>query len=173
MPIAVRNIIRFLLVMFMQIAIFNNLENLGVSNSYILPQIYVLFILFLPFETPTWLSVCIGFVTGLLVDYSIDTQGLHAFACTTIAYFKPTLTKSLSPRDDYDFNSEPTLVDQGTNWFLVYGSILIVTHHFLLFFLEKLSWRNFFDTFLTVILSSIFTLLVAILYQFIVHPKKR
>jgi len=173
MPIVIRNIIRFFLLLLLQVLILNNLENLGLANSFILPQIYILFILLLPFETPTWISICLGFLIGLLVDFSIDTEGLHAFASTSIAYLKPRLTKSLSPRDGYDFNSEPNLRDQGLNWFLVYGSILIFTHHFLLFFLEKLAWSNFFSTLLTIVLSAAFSLILAMIYQFIVYQKKR
>lgn len=173
MPIIIRNIIRFFLLLLFQVLILNNLENLGVANSFILPQIYIVFIILLPFETPTWISICLGFIIGLLVDFSIDTEGLHAFASTSIAYFKPRLTKSLSPRDGYDFNSEPTLRDQGLNWFLVYGSILIFIHHFFLFFLEKLAWSNFFGTLLTIILSAVFSLILALIYQFIVYQKKR
>jgi len=173
MPIIIRNIIRFFLLLLLQVLILNNLENLGVANSFILPQIYIVFILLLPFETPTWISICLGFLIGLLVDFSIDTEGLHAFASTSIAYFKPRLTRSLSPRDGYDFNSEPTLRDQGLNWFLVYGSILIFIHHLLLFFLEKLAWSNFFGTLLTIVLSAAFSLILALIYQFIVYQKKR
>ncbi len=173
MQIVIRNIIRFILVLLLQVLILNNLENLGLANSFILPQIYILFILLLPFETPTWLSICLGFFIGLLIDFSLDTEGLHAFASTTLAYIKPRLTKSLSPRDGYDFNSEPTLRDQGINWFLLYGSILIFVHHFLLFFLEKLAWSNFFSTLLTVLLSAAFSLILALIYQFIVYQKKR
>ncbi|MFK7756846.1 MAG: rod shape-determining protein MreD [Flavobacteriales bacterium] len=173
MPLLIRNIIRFIILMLLQMVVLNNMTTMGFSYAYLVPQVYVLFILFLPFETPTWLSVMIGFVTGLIIDFSLNTEGLHAFACTTLAYAKPSLTRALSPRDDYDFNSEPTFVDQGMAWFLTYSSILIFIHHFVLFFMEKLSWSNFLATLFTVVLSSVFTLIIAIIYQFIVYPKKR
>lgn len=173
MQLILRNIIRFSILVFLQITILNNVENMGFSNSHVLPQIYVLFIILLPFETPRWLSICIGFFIGIIIDYSLNTQGLHALASTTLGYLKPTLTKSLSPRDGYDFNSEPTLNDQGISWYLTYAAILIFIHHFCLFFFQKLSWGNFFDTFLTVFLSAAVTLLLSLLYQFIVYQKKK
>ncbi len=173
MPLILKNIIRFIVLLLLQVLIFNNMDSLGLGSAYILPQIYVLFILLLPFETPVWLTIILSFLIGILVDFSLNTEGLHAFASCTMGYLRPRLTKSLSPRDGYDFNSEPTLRDQGISWFLAYGGILILAHHFLLFYLEKLSWSNFFSTLLTVLLSSVITLLIVVIYQYIVQTRRR
>jgi len=173
MSLILSNIWRVILALIIQIIILNNVDQLGLGNSFIIPQIYVIIILVLPFEMPTWASIIIGFIVGLLIDYSLNSMGLHTFASTTLAYLKPRLTKSLSPRDGYDFNSEPGLRDQGFQWAFVYFGIGTLVHHFCLFFLEKLSWSNFFTTLGTVVLSSAFTLILLFIFQLVVNPKKK
>ncbi len=59
------NFIRFVFVIFIQIALINNIQ----VNSYLNAYIYVLFILLLPFETPKWLMLILAFFTGLTMDF--------------------------------------------------------------------------------------------------------
>jgi len=166
---AAAHIIRFLFLIAAQLLLFNQLN---FSNGFIYPQVYVLFLILLPMEMRTWLTIIIGFFTGLLIDLSQNTLGMHAFACCVLAYARPAILSFLSPRDGYDFNSNPSAADQGFTWFMSYAGILIVIHHACLFLIEKYSWLNFIDSLLKIVLSALFTVVVSLVFQLIFNPPK-
>ena len=101
-----------------------------------------------------------------------DTAGMHAAACVLMAYARPAILKLFSPRDGYEFGTQPTIQYLGIPWFLSYAGILIVLHHFILFYLEIFRLQEFFSTFLRVIVSSIFTLLLVVISQYLFQRKK-
>ena len=78
-------------------------------HRFITPYLYYLFILWLPFATPRFWLLVIGFITGLSLDYFTQTPGLHAAACLLIAYIRPFVVNLLLPKDSTEFNyKEPS-----------------------------------------------------------------
>lgn len=164
-----RNILRFILLVAVQVLIIKNIE----LGRFINPFIYVLFIVVLPFETPKWLILVAGFVTGITIDMFYDTAGMHAAACVLMAYVRPGVLKLFSPRDGYEFGTQPTVQYLGVPWFLSYSGILIFLHHFALFYLEIFRFSEFFSTFLRVLISTIFTVLIVVITQYLFNRKKQ
>ena len=101
-----------------------------------------------------------------------DTAGMHAAASVFLAYIRPAVLKLFSPRDGYEFGTKPTIQYLGTPWFLSYAGILIVFHHLVLFYLEIFRFSEFFSTFFRVIISSLFTLLLVLISQYLFQRKK-
>lgn len=165
----IRNIIRFILLVAVQILIINNIE----LGRFINPFLYVLFIIILPFETPKWLVLISAFLIGITMDMFSDTGGMHAAACVFMAYIRPGVLKLFSPRDGYEFGTQPTVQYLGVPWFLSYAGILVVSHHLILFFVEVFRFSEFFSTFFRVIVSSFFTLFLVIVTQYLVYRKKQ
>ena len=58
------NIFRFLIVILLQVTIFNYTNLFG----YINPFVYLYFILLIPFETPMWIALLLAFLTGFTQD---------------------------------------------------------------------------------------------------------
>jgi hypothetical protein len=115
-------------------------------HRYITPYIYYLFILWLPFKISRMALLILGFLTGLILDYFTMTPGLHAAACTLIAYVRPFVINILAPKDSSEFNyREPS--PRALQWtpYMVYVLILTVLHHGYLVFLEWLSFGTFLD----------------------------
>ena len=164
----IRNIIRFVILVGVQVLLIKNIE----LGRFINPFIYVLFIIVLPFETPKWLLLLSGFIIGITIDMFYDTAGMHAAACVFIAYIRPGVLKLFSPRDGYEFGTQPTIQYLGVPWFLSYSAILIVLHHIVLFYTEVFRFSEFFSTFLRVIISSIFTILLVVISQYLFNRKK-
>ncbi len=164
----IRNIIRFVILVGVQVLLIKNIE----LGRFINPFIYVLFIIVLPFETPKWLLLLSGFIIGITIDMFYDTAGMHAAACVFIAYIRPGVLKLFSPRDGYEFGTQPTIQYLGVPWFLSYSAILIVLHHIVLFYTEVFRFSEFFSTFFRVILSSVFTILLVVISQYLFHRKK-
>jgi rod shape-determining protein MreD len=164
----IRNIFRFIILVLVQVLIIKNLE----LGRFINPFIYVLFIIVLPFETPKWLLLISAFVLGITIDMFYDTAGMHAAACVAVAYIRPGILKLFSPRDGYEIGTQPTIQYLGVPWFLSYSAILVVLHHFILFYIEIFRFSEFFSTLLRVIISSVFTLLLVVLSQYLFNRKK-
>lgn len=164
----VRHIIRFLLLVGVQGLILKNVE----PGPFVNPFLYILFLMQLPFETPPWLVLGLAFVLGFFVDMFYGTIGMHMAACTFIGFLRPRILRFMSPRDGYEFGSQPTMQDMGRAWFLTYAIIIIVVHHFLLFYLEMFSFTDFFSTFLRVLGSSAATLLLVVVTQFLFYRTK-
>ncbi len=167
MNFIVKNIIRFIILILLQVTIFNNIQLSGFINPYL----YVLFILLLPFETPPWLLLALSFFMGLSIDVFSNTIGIHASACVFMGFLRPFVLNYISVRDNYESNIEQGLYVYGFSWFFKYALILILAHHSFLFIVEVFSFNNFGDTLIRIILSSIFTLILVITSQFIISKK--
>ncbi len=164
----IRNIVRFAILVGIQVLVIKNIE----LGRFINPFIYVLFIIGLPFETPKWLLLFSAFAMGITIDLFYDTAGMHAAACVFIAYLRPGLLKLFSPRDGYEFGTQPTIQYLGIPWFLSYSGILILLHHLVLFYIEVFRFSEFFSTFFRVIVSSVFTILLVVISQYLFNRKK-
>jgi rod shape-determining protein MreD len=163
-----RHILRFVVLVAVQGLILKNVEPLPGLN----PFLYVLFLLLLPVELPGWLGLLIAFVTGWCVDLFYGTPGMHTATCTFIGFIRPAVLRFLAPRDGYEFGNQPTMQDMGRAWFLTYAAVLVVAHHFVLFFLEMFTFREFFYTLLRILMSSVASLLLITVTQFLFYRTK-
>jgi hypothetical protein len=162
------NIIRFFVLVLVQVIVLNNVQ----LNGFINPFIYILFIMMLPFETPGWLLLLLSLIIGITVDMFSNTLGMHASASVFLAYCRPRIISFISPRDGYDIESQPSLIDMGFRWFLSYTIMMVLIHHIILFFIEDWSFRDFFETLFRVILSSSLTIVIIIITQYLFTRNK-
>ena len=167
MYIIVRNIARFLIVILFQVMVMDNV----MINGFMIPYIYILFILLMPFETPRWMQLLAGFLLGMGIDLFVGTPGMHTAATVLISFIRPYLLKLLAPRDGYETESFPRIHFYGFLWFLKYTLIIVVIHHFVLFYLEVFQLKDFLSTLLRVILSSILSASTIVLSQYFVFRK--
>jgi len=163
------NILRFFLLILLQVLILNNIYLGGFINPYL----YVYFILLLPFETPGGLLLVLAFMTGLGVDLFANTLGLNISACLAMAWARPHIISWISSGPDSLIGDSPSLRNQGMKWFLYYSISLILVHHFVLFFLEAFRFTEFFKTFFRMLLSGTFTLLLVMISEYLFSPKQK
>jgi rod shape-determining protein MreD len=166
----IRIILRFLVLISIQVLVLNNIQLSGFIN----PFLYVMFILMLPVRLPKSVLLVTAMLTGLIIDMFSNTMGLHAAACLMMGYLRPGWLRILAPRDGYETDAVPSVKRYGFQWFVVYASVLILAHHFVLFYLEVFRFSEFFSTFLRVLLSSLVTLLLVMLSQYLfTRPEDR
>lgn len=164
-----RNIIRFVVFVVVQVFVLNKIPPL---HQYIIPIIYFLFILWLPFSVSRFWLLVTGFALGLTVDYFTVTPGLHAAACVLIAFVRPFLIGILTPRDSSEFNyREPSPRAMGWAPYAVYVLVLTLLHNFYLVLLEWLQFGSFLD-FLVKILSTTAISLLLVFTAEIIFPRK-
>ena len=163
------NFVRFCLFIFLQVLIFNNI-NLG---GYINPYFYIYFILLLPFATPEWLLLIVSFTIGMCIDLFTNTPGLNAAACTVMGFARPFVIKWISYGTESLIGNRPSLRRQGVTWFLYYVVSLTLVHHFMLFYLEVFRLREFGETFVRVILSNMFTLVLILISEYLFFSREK
>lgn len=160
-----KNIGRFTMLVLLQVLIVKNI-NLG---RYFIFFPYILFLLLLPFNTPKPLTLILAFVLGLTIDMFYDTQGMHAAACITMAFVRSFVLELFAPREGYDEQLKPTITYMGVGWFSSYALVLILIHHFVLFYIEAFTFHEFFRTLLRVIGSTVATFGFIYLMQFLFY----
>jgi rod shape-determining protein MreD len=158
----IRYTIIFIILIFLQVLLFNNIQ----FSGYINPYIYIMLILLLPVEIPSWLLLLISFFTGLIVDFFVGTPGMHAAATVLSGFLRPYVLRLISPRDGYEPGAMPSMEIYGLSWFLLYTVSIVLIHHFTLFYLEVFRFADFFRTLLRVLLSSIFSVTFILLAEY-------
>jgi rod shape-determining protein MreD len=153
----------FILLLLLQVLLFNNIQ----FSGYVNPYIYIMFILLLPFEIPAWLLLIISFFTGLIIDLFSGTPGMHTSATVLAGFVRPFILRIISPRDGYEAGVDPSMSVYGVRWFLIYASLIILIHHTALFYLEVFRFTDFFRTLLRVLLSSLFSITFVVLLEYI------
>ena len=148
------NIGRFLLLIVVQILLFNHINFMG----YVNPYPYILFILVFPFTGNKSLLIFLGFLLGLCVDIFSDSGGVHAASCTFLALIRPLLLK-FSFGVSYEFNTiKLSKADFGAR--ITYVSVAVVLHHLMLFSLEIFNISHILLVLKSTLFSSIFTIVL-------------
>jgi rod shape-determining protein MreD len=162
-----KNIIRFALFILLQVFVLSKVPPL---HRFIVPYLYFLYILWLPYRmTRAGLSL-LGFLFGLSLDLFTKTPGLHAAACTLIAYIRPFVISVLMPKEATEMSySEPSITSMGFMPYAVYVLILTFIHHSYLVFLEWLQlgsiWYFLGKVFATTAISLLLIFITEMLFQ--------
>ena len=161
------NIFRFILLLTVQIIIFNNMNFLG----YISPYPYLLFIILYPVNGNKYGLLLASFLLGLILDFFSNSGGIHTTACIILAYYRPYLFKfSFGISYEYQTVRLNDVLTPERFSFLLF-SVLI--HHIVLFVLETFQIRFFWDTLLRILLSSAFTIILCIIIIYLTKPNRR
>ncbi|WP_396178579.1 rod shape-determining protein MreD [Flavobacterium sp.] len=161
------NIARFILLLFMQVAIFNKMDFLG----YINPYPYILFILLYPVNGNKYGLLLSSFLLGIIMDLFCNSGGVHATAAITLAALRPTFFK-FSFGVSYEYQTIK-INDKITPERFSFIAISVVSHHFVLFLLEAFRMIFFLEVLLRTLFSTVFTILICILLIYLFKPSRR
>lgn len=169
MNVYLKNILRFCIIVLLQVLILNKITLRWWSEPsgfpVFIPYVYPLFILLLPFETPVWALLIMGFVLGSTVDAFMNTAGMHACATVLIAYLRTNVLSALLPRNLSEYAGlHPNIKTMGWMPFLVYSAFLVVLHHLVFFSIELWSFSNFGILMLKVLAATVTSMLFIIVY---------
>lgn len=164
-----KNIIRFAIFIIVQVYLLNKLPAL---HQFIIPYLYFLFILWLPFSVSRAGLLFAGFITGITLDAFTNSPGLHAAPCVLIAYLRPFVINVLTPKDSSDFNySEPSPRAMGWTPYLVYVLVLTIFHHGYMILLEWLSFGGFFRFVIKVFATTAISMLLIVITE-LLFPRR-
>jgi hypothetical protein len=136
-----RNTVRFVVFILVQEFVLFQIHPL---HRFIVPYVYFLYILWLPFSMGRASLMLLSFVFGLTLDYFTQTPGLHAAACVLIAYLRPFVVNILLPQEGAEQNyKSPSPVSMGWAPYFLYVVVLTLVHNIYLVLLEWLQFGSF------------------------------
>ncbi len=161
--VLVNNIVRFVLLVLIQVGVLNQVQLGGFINPYL----YILFVIMLPFGIPGWLLLVLSFGLGISVDMFCNSPGIHTSATVFAAFVRPFVLAAIMPRETAEPSDTPNIRIFGTGWFLKYSIMVVLTHHVFLYLIEAFRFSDLRLILLRALLSVVFTMLLIILSQFL------
>lgn len=159
----IRNIGRFVLLLLLQILVFNHVYLGGYINLFI----YVLAITMLPNETGRIPMLLIAFASGLCVDIFCNVMGLHTCAAVVVAMMRIIFADSILTKGEQVSISLPNMYAVSLSQYLWYFGLLSLGFNLTYFVLEIFSFKDFFKIIVLTLLSTLGTMLIGILYQLV------
>lgn len=161
------NILRFLVLIALQVVVFNNIELFGFVN----PFPYILFIMLYPVNANKAGLLIASFLLGLAVDMFADSGGSHAVACVCLAWFRPVFFK-FAFGISYEYQTVK-INDRLSPERFSFILISVVTHHLILYLLEIFRFNLILDILIRTVLTTVFTLLLCIIIIYLIKPGKQ
>ena len=140
-------------------------------GPWIKPMPYILFIFLLPFSYNRFLVLFAAFFTGLFLDALCNSGGLHAAACTSLAFCRIFTDTKILDTDAIQLQGFNYVTPDYKNYryFALYILSLTFIHHWVYFTLDYFNFGSFFNVILVSFLSSISTFLLMLLYKVIAN----
>lgn len=166
----VKHIIRFSIFILIQVYVLNRIPPI---HRFIVPYIYFLYILWLPFRTTPVSLMLIAFVFGITLDSFTQTPGLHAAACVLIAFIRPYLITIILPQERKElYYTSPSVKSLGgIAPYGLYVFVLTFIHHLYLILLEWLTTGNWWYLLGKVFATTCVSLLLIIIAELLVYRK--
>lgn len=161
------NTIRFVILVLVQVLVLMHVNFLG----YINPFLYVLFIILYPIKNNRTIFLLVSFLLGISIDMFLDSGGIHAAACVTIAYLRPWVL-NFCFGTVYEFQSlKFNQIEFAPK--LTYISILVFVHHFILFLLEIFNFSKIILVLQKTLYTSVFTILLCVIISILISKKAK
>jgi rod shape-determining protein MreD len=151
---------RYLLIMVLQVLLFDQLQLWGACHPYI----YVLCLLMMPITLPHSADMLIGAFAGFIMDIFCNSLGVHMAACILLMYIRPYLI-GVIVNDKDRLNEQISLHAIGMEALLKYTVIMVLIDHLTVFSLAAWSWSHMGFVLLETIVSSTITILLVIGYN--------
>ena len=151
---------RYIVVMLLQVLLFDQLQLWGVCHPYI----YILCLLMMPITLPHSVDMIIGAGVGLIMDTCCNSLGVHMAACILLMFIRPYLIGAIV-NDKDRLNEQLTLRTLGMEALIKYVVIMVLIHHLTVFSLAAWSWAHIGFVLLETLVSSILTMCIILGYN--------
>jgi len=169
--LTIKNIIRFLLLIIIQVLILKRIQLGAPGFNLIHLFIFPLAILLLPINLNRILVLFISFFSGLVLDIFYDSPGVHAASATLVGYLRYFSFKWLEPRGGYGTAVLPTIEHLGRTWVITYTAIGMATYIISYFSLQAFSFVFFWSIVGKSLFSFSVSMIIALVYLLVFQPK--
>lgn len=161
-----RNVFRFLILIFVQVFLLDNVDLFG----YAFPFIYIFFIMFLPLRIPNWGALIIAFITGFTIDVFTDTIGLHTAACTLIGFVRPFILRRLTPQYDPEEEMYLDIYNRTVSQYVIYAFLMSFIFCTAFILLERFSIIGLLTIIGQIFASTFLTFALLVIYRYLFVP---
>lgn len=144
-----------------QVLILNNIQFV----SFINPFVYLVLIITLPQDTERWFLLIFSFFIGILLDLFEGNIGLNSSSLVFVSFLTPYLQRVIIPKNSIDEKDILSLQILGFKTFSVYALSIILIHHSYVFLLDHFSSNGILFLIFKILLSSIITYLIILIFQ--------
>jgi len=162
------NLSRFIILILLQVFVFNYVQWFGFLN----PFIYLLFLILLPLEVSKSAQYIIAFITGFIVDAFLKTYGIQAFSCVLMVFLRPYIILILNGFKPLETGIKPVPGVKDFNWILVYTLLLVFAHQLSVTLLETFQFINWWRIIWTSVLNTLFTTFIILCVEYIFYAGK-
>jgi hypothetical protein len=165
--VQIANVVRGILLLLFQVLVLKNAcDNVPKLQLFLYPLI----VLQLPFRTPHWAQLAVGFFVGLTIDMFYQYMGLHTSALVFTAFLRHYLCTIMEPRGGYELDESPTKASMGAQWFFQFTGILMFVHIFVYYVLERPGIN--LDVLLRIVYGYGVSMFLVLLYAYLINPKR-
>lgn len=161
-------IILFVVVVLLQVLLFENLQ----ISSYINIYMYIVALLLLPTRTSGAVTLIYGALLGFSVDFMIGMPGINSISTIFIAFIRPLLLKLFVSHDLINDDIVPTASRVGVSSFILYSSSAIILNNMIIFYLDSVGIYSIDGVFLKFGVSTLITIFVVFLCQLPLFPPR-
>ena len=167
----VKYVLQFIVLILLQVLVVDQIS-LGYASQFIIPSVYFLFVLMLPLTVSNGMLMFLAFFLGMMIDVFKSTPGMHASAMVVLGYSRPYLLKLIEPREGFDILKSPSIYSMRKDIYLAYVSLASVVFHLWYFTVEVMRFSDFHVILLKTLCSSIISVLLIILMQYLTVKRK-
>ena len=153
-----RNSVFYTTILVSQLLIFNHFNLFDI----ITPFVYLIIFILYKISYSNTSLIILGFITGLIIDFAMQTYGIHAFATITICYLRERIEIN-----SFGINANlPSAMIKGTQMInrLTFFMLIILIHssiyYSLVFFNTEILGKIFFYTIINSIVTFIITWII-------------
>ena len=157
---AIQQIFLFVLLVLLQIWLFNNIHLFGVAT----PFVYLYFMLKLPVKMNRNMVLILSALMGLIIDLFGSTLGLNMFVMVMIGFLRFYFLKLFAPRDVYE-DYVPSFETFGNFMFVRYVGTLTLIHVTILHLMESFTLFDPINLVLRILGSFILTVLLICAFE--------
>mgnify|MGYP003294179181 CR=1 FL=1 len=158
----------FLVTVMVQVFLLNNLT----VSVLFAPMAYVACLIMMPLDSSPIKMLLTALAIGLLMDFTMGTEGLNVIATLPVAFFRRPILSFVAGFSDFDKEEgAPSEKRLGVYRYHRYIVTMVVFHSLLLFSVEHLSFDNF-GLFLARFVCSTLASLVAVYFLLLLFTPK-
>lgn len=157
----------------LQVFLIQNLNLFGAFSNFFTPCVYLAVIIGFPTDVPRTIQYLYAFFIGLSVDILSGTLGMHAFTATLAMGLRELGFVWVLNRSMATFTDVINIHTIERTAFISITVFVIVLHHFVLFFLDDMSWASLPWVLLRTLCSGLLTFVIIMLIQTYYINKKK
>jgi len=164
-----KNTLRFIGVAAIQLLILNNVHLVG----FVVPVVYIYFIMKLPFGTKKLAVLFLAFIMGMTIDLFVGTYGIHAAAATLIGACRHFFLKLSFGENEEDKETTPSIREKGFYPFLGYTAMLSALHIAAFFVLENIGYSYQLTLLFRGLASAAVSIFLIILLEYLMQTSSK